>query len=87
MIVKRHLRRNLKSGVNQRLIQADASIVASGYDQDIIKEENDNTNDMIERLADPDLHLHEFKTDGKCYLNYICLEEANFWVELKGVIK
>jgi hypothetical protein len=83
MLTKPRRGNSFKAAINQRLIQAGATIVKSSYDQAVIDSENDETNDMVDGFVNPALNLYKFKTDGESHINYINAETEGFYLELK----
>lgn len=84
LITKVALKGSFKAAINQRLIQAGATIVASIYEPAIIKEENDTTNEMVDGYADKSLNLEPFETSGKSHIDYIYKkEQAGLYLEVK----
>jgi hypothetical protein len=70
-ITRQELRPALKSSLNQRLIQAGATIVTMSYDPEEIKRQNDSTNNCVNSFVDPELNLNPFTTGGASCVDYI----------------
>jgi len=83
LITKESRRGSFKSAINQRLIQAGAQIVKSLYKAIRIKEENDETNEVVQGFVDPALNLFPFETGGKSHIDYIYHDEKGFSLEVK----
>lgn len=60
----------LRTSINQRLIQAGVIITDCAFDEKILKEQNDLTNDTIQGFVDKKLKLEEFTTGGASHADY-----------------
>ncbi|MBI4833928.1 MAG: hypothetical protein HY811_03800 [Planctomycetes bacterium] len=74
---------SFKAAINQRIIQAGSAIVKSAYGQDIIKVQNDETNEMVQGFVDPALNLYPFETGGKSFINFANDPVKLFYLEMK----
>jgi hypothetical protein len=83
MLTKPRRRTSFKAAINQRLIQAGATIVKSSYDVAVIKEQNDETNEMVQGFVNPALNLYHFKTGTESHIDYINDKTEGFYLELK----
>lgn len=72
-----------KAALQGRLQQAGAEMVKSEFAKEVIKEENDLTNQLVQDLVDPDLNIVPFETGGASHVDYL-LDEANQpWLEVQ----
>lgn len=69
-IAKTGLRSAFKSCLEQRLIQAGATIQRSDFSPDIAKLQNDITNDLMNALTNPALNLVPFETGGDSHVDF-----------------
>ena len=77
-------RPGFKASLNQRLIQAGATIIDGGNKPEVIKHQNDLTNSLVQGGVSPVLNLAEFRTNGDSYVNYLVPEEAGqLYLEIK----
>jgi hypothetical protein len=69
---------SFKVMLNQRLIQAGASIVKRNFDAAALTEQNDRTNQLVQSLVDPGLGMTPFATGGKSHVDYIMEDDQLF---------
>lgn len=69
-IYKEGLRSAFRSVLEQRLIQAGATIVRNKLVKSAIKRQNDLTNKLVNTLVEPTLNLAKFETDGDSCVDY-----------------
>jgi hypothetical protein len=69
-IAKVGLRSAFRSCLEQRLVQAGATILRSDFSPDIAKLQNDITNDLMNALANPALNLVPFATGGDSHVDF-----------------
>ncbi|MEK7310326.1 MAG: hypothetical protein AAB038_05870 [Planctomycetota bacterium] len=69
-IAKTGLRSAFKSCLEQRLVQAGATIRRSDFAPDIVKRQNDITNDLMNALTNPALNLVPFETGGESHVDF-----------------
>ncbi|MEW6027255.1 MAG: hypothetical protein AB1599_08170, partial [Planctomycetota bacterium] len=64
------LRSSFRSALEQRLLQAGSVIQRSDFDRDIMKKQNDTTNDLMNALTNPAMNLVPFETGGASRVDY-----------------
>jgi len=72
----------LKTALNQRLIQAGASIVKADYDAAAISANNDRTNRIAQGFVDPALGINPFTTGGLSHVDFI-IEDGQLFLEVQ----
>lgn len=83
-IVELTHRPGFKAGLNQRLIQAGATIIDGANQPEVIKHQNDLTNHLIQGAVDPTLNLAEFRTGGDSFVDYVVPEDSGqLYLEIK----
>lgn len=72
----------LKTLLNQRLVQAGAIIVKSGFDAAVIAKQNQLTAEQVQGFTDPALDLIPFTAGGDSHVDFI-YEAGVFYLEIK----
>jgi hypothetical protein len=73
---------SFKVALNQRLIQAGASIVKRNFDAAAFAEHNTRTNHLVQSLINPGLGLTPFATGGLSHVDYI-LEHDQLFLDIQ----
>jgi len=73
---------SFKVALNQRLIQAGASIVKRNFDAAAFAEHNDRTNNLVQHFLNPGLGLNPFATGGPSHVDYI-LEHDQLFLDIQ----
>jgi hypothetical protein len=76
-------RGSFKVTLNQRLIQAGALIAKSGFQTGIIKQQNDQTNHLVQGFVDAKLKLVKFATEGDSHVDYLMGKDSQLYLELQ----
>lgn len=78
------LRSTFRAGLEQRLIQAGATIFRSDFNPDVVKKQNGITNRYLTSQSDPALNLAPFTTGGASHVDYLApTPDAGFRLEIK----
>ncbi len=73
----------LKSMLNQRLIQAGATIVRANYNPTVIAVQNQLTAEQVQGFTDPALDLIPFVAGGDSHVDYILGQQDQLILEIK----
>ena len=76
-------RGSFKVSLNQRLIQAGALIAKSGFQADIIEQQNDQTNQLVQGFVDAKLKLVKFTTAGDSHVDYLMGKDSQLYLDVQ----